>query len=118
MSWQRSSLSTPIESPSRRPDWTLPQSRVVPQTKPRGATESRHKIQAGCSTDTAIAAESAKDAETIAKTPARKSVSPKGIGSGIRMLQYFVNHSGKELSPRRKKELEKAKHLMQARTAK
>jgi hypothetical protein len=59
-----------------------------------------------------------KDAETIAKTLARKGVSPKGIGSGIRMLQYFINRSGKELSPRRKKELEKAKHVMQARTAK
>jgi hypothetical protein len=30
---------------------------------------------------------------------------------------YFINRSGEELSPRRKKELEKAKHLMQARAA-
>jgi len=59
-----------------------------------------------------------KDAETIAKTLASKKVSPKGIGSGIRMLQYFINRSGKSLSARRQKELEKAKHLMQDRATK
>ena len=39
-----------------------------------------------------------KDAQTIAKTMAKRSVSPKGIGSGIRMIQYFINRAGKSLS--------------------
>ena len=39
-----------------------------------------------------------KDAQTIATTMAKKSVSPKGIGSGIRMIQYFINRAGKSLS--------------------
>ena len=39
-----------------------------------------------------------KDAQTIAKTMAKKGVSPKGIGSGIRMIQYFINRAGKNLS--------------------
>jgi len=44
---------------------------------------------------------------------ASKKVSPKGIGSGIRMIQSFINRGGKGLSAARKRELEKAKHLLQ-----
>jgi hypothetical protein len=54
-----------------------------------------------------------KDAETIAKTMASKRVSPKGIGSGIRMVQLFINRAGRTLSPQRRRELEKAKRLLQ-----
>ncbi len=54
-----------------------------------------------------------KDAKTIAKTMASKKVSPKGVGSGIRMIQYFINRAGKGLSPTRKRELEKAKKILQ-----
>ena len=56
-----------------------------------------------------------KDARTIAGALASKKVSPKGIGSGIRMIQFFINRAGKNLSPERKQELEKAKRLLQAR---
>ena len=56
-----------------------------------------------------------KDAQTIARTMAKKSVSPKGIGSGIRMIQYFINRAGKNLSTARKRELEKAKKILQKR---
>ena len=59
-----------------------------------------------------------KDAATIARTMASKKVSPKGIGSGIRMIQFFINRAGKSLSPTRKKELEKAKSILQARLRK
>jgi uncharacterized protein DUF3175 len=54
-----------------------------------------------------------KDAETIARHLASAKVSPKGIGSGIRMIQYFINRSGKKLSFSRKRELEKAKRILQ-----
>jgi hypothetical protein len=54
-----------------------------------------------------------KDAETIARVMAKPEVSPKGTGSAIRMVQYFINRSGKGLSKERKKELEKAKRLLQ-----
>src|SRR5262245_51365812 len=30
-------------------------------------------------------------AQTIARTMSRKDVSPKGLGSAIRMIQYFIN---------------------------
>jgi tRNA(adenine34) deaminase len=59
-----------------------------------------------------------KDAETIAKVMASKKVSPKGIGSGIRMIQFFINRAGKSLSPTRKKELEKAKKILQQKAHK
>lgn len=53
-----------------------------------------------------------KNAKTIAKTMAKKSVSPKGVGSGIRMIQYFINRAGKGLSATRKRELERAKAIL------
>jgi tRNA(adenine34) deaminase len=56
-----------------------------------------------------------KDAETIARIMASKKVSPKGIGSGIRMVQFFINRAGKNLPVEQKEELEKAKRILQAR---
>jgi len=57
----------------------------------------------------------AKDAKTIARVMGSKKVSPKGPGSGVRMIQFFINRAGKNLSSTRKEELEKAKHLLQDR---
>ena len=54
-----------------------------------------------------------KDAQTIASGMASKKVSPRGLGSGIRMIQYFINRAGKNLPASRKRELEKAKKLLQ-----
>ena len=56
-----------------------------------------------------------KDAETIARIMASEQVSPKGIGSGIRMIQFFINRAGKNLPPDRKHELEEAKRILQNR---
>jgi tRNA(adenine34) deaminase len=54
-----------------------------------------------------------KDAHTIAKAMASKKVSPKGISSGIRMIQFFINRAGKNLPPDQKRELERAKRILQ-----
>jgi tRNA(adenine34) deaminase len=56
-----------------------------------------------------------KDARTIARVMASKKVSPKGLGSAVRMVQYFINRGGKNLSATRRRELEKAKGLLQER---
>ena len=56
-----------------------------------------------------------KDAETIARVMATKRVSPKGLGSAIRMVQFFLNRAGSGLPVARKRELERAKALLQAR---
>ncbi|MGH7316913.1 MAG: DUF3175 domain-containing protein [Candidatus Rokuibacteriota bacterium] len=58
-----------------------------------------------------------KDARTIARSLASKRVSPKGIGSGIRMLLFYINRAGRQLSRRRREELEKAKRLLQRQAA-
>lgn len=53
-----------------------------------------------------------KDAPTIARVLATRRVSPKGIGSGYRMLLYFINRGGRGLSRTRRAELERAKRIM------
>lgn len=40
-----------------------------------------------------------KDAKTIVQHMASRKVSPKGTGSGVRMIQYCINRAGKDLSP-------------------
>jgi tRNA(adenine34) deaminase len=59
-----------------------------------------------------------KDAETIARVMASKKVSPKGLGSGARMIQFFINRAGKDLPPGRRRELEKAKRLLREKARK
>src|SRR5437870_7692007 len=56
-----------------------------------------------------------KDAATIARTLASRKVSPKGAGSGMRMLTYFINRGGRGLSRTRRAELERAKRLLAER---
>lgn len=56
-----------------------------------------------------------RSAPEIARSLASKKVSPKGPGSGMRMLTYFINRAGKGLSATRRKELERAKKLLHAR---
>ncbi len=59
-----------------------------------------------------------QSAATIAKSLASKKVSPKGPGSGMRMLTYYINRAGHNLSAERRAELEKAKSLLSKRVAK
>jgi len=56
-----------------------------------------------------------RDAESIARTMASKKVSPKGIGSAIRMIQFFINRAGSGLSRARRRELERAKKILRER---
>ena len=51
-------------------------------------------------------------AHTIAEHLASKKVSPKGPASGMRMLNFYINRAGKNLSAARHKELEHAKELL------
>ena len=48
----------------------------------------------------------------FAKHLASKKVSPKGPASGMRMLTFYINRAGKNLSEERHAELEKAKDLL------
>jgi len=53
-----------------------------------------------------------RNATAIARSLASKKVSPKGPASGMRMLNYFINRGGKNLSASRRAELQKAKKLL------
>ncbi len=59
-----------------------------------------------------------KNAAAIARSLASKKVSPKGPGSGMRMLTYFINRGGRNLTTSRRRELEKAKKLLSQRIEK
>lgn len=56
-----------------------------------------------------------KGAATIARTLASRKVSPKGPGSGMRMLTFYINRAGHNLSPRRRAVLNQAKALLSER---
>jgi Protein of unknown function (DUF3175) len=56
-----------------------------------------------------------KDPQTIARTLATKRVSPKGPGSGMRMLTFYINRAGKNLTKADRARLAKAKELLSAR---
>jgi tRNA(adenine34) deaminase len=53
-----------------------------------------------------------KSPTVIAKSLASKKVSPKGPASGMRMLNFYINRAGKNLSPSRHEALEKAKTIL------
>ncbi|MBS1815565.1 MAG: DUF3175 domain-containing protein [Acidobacteria bacterium] len=56
-----------------------------------------------------------QSAPTIARELASKKVSPKGPGSGMRMLTFYINRAGKNLPESRLKVLQRAKELLHKR---
>jgi len=58
-----------------------------------------------------------KNATTIARSLASKKVLPKGPGSGMRMLTFFINRAGRALSAEGRAEFERAKSLLSKRIA-
>ena len=53
-----------------------------------------------------------KSPAVIAKSLASKKVSPKGPASGMRMLNFYINRAGKNLSASRHAALERAKAIL------
>jgi tRNA(adenine34) deaminase len=84
------------------------------QKKKRAST---HRWSAQVTTDSTHPSEGLfnKSAAVIARALASKKVSPKGAGSGMRMLTFYMNRAGHNLSAARKAELEKAKKLLSER---
>lgn len=84
---------------------------------PRKKTSPKKRWVAGVHTDSTHPPEGlfTKSAATIARTLASKKVSPKGPGSGMRMLTYFINRAGRGLTAARRAELNKAKKLLSRR---
>ncbi len=78
---------------------------------------SRRKWSASVTTNSTHPPEGlfTKRAAVIARTLASKKVSPKGPSSGMRMLTFYINRAGHNLSATRKTELQKAKQLLAER---
>jgi hypothetical protein len=55
-----------------------------------------------------------KQADEIARILSRKEVSPKGLGSAIKMVQLFINRAGKNFEPSRKESLKKRRPFCSA----
>jgi tRNA(adenine34) deaminase len=53
-----------------------------------------------------------KSAKKIAEEMTKKSVSPEGPGQAMRMLNFYQNRAGKNLSPERKHAIEGAKKIV------
>jgi hypothetical protein len=105
---------------------TKTRTKRTPSTKAAtrgGAHRSSHgkrKWSAGVDTESTYPGEGLfkKDAATIARSLASKKVSPKGPASGMRMLTFYVNRAGKNLSQSRLRVLERAKGLLHERVKK
>jgi hypothetical protein len=93
-------------------------------TTTRGAahrnSHGKRKWSAGVDTESTHPQEGLfkKDAATIARRLASKQVSPKGPSSGMRMLTFYVNRAGKNLTESRLRVLERAKALLHQRIEK
>jgi Protein of unknown function (DUF3175) len=81
------------------------------------SSHGRRKWSAGVNTESTYPEQGLfkKDAETIARSLASKRVSPKGPGSGMRMLTFYINRAGKNLSASRRRVLVRAKELLHKR---
>ena len=86
---------------------------------PAGKTRKGRRWSASVTTDSTHppAGLFNKSASVIARTLASKKVSPKGPGSGMRMLTFYINRAGHNLSAARRAELRKAKSLLSQRIA-
>ena len=53
--------------------------------------------------------------EALADSLASKEVSPQGTAAGMRLLEFYISHAAKRLSPSKIRRLEKARKLLAAR---
>jgi tRNA(adenine34) deaminase len=75
---------------------------------------TKKKWSAKVDTDSTHPAEGlfTKSPPAIARALASKKVSPKGPGSGMRVLTFYINRAGKNLPKERHAALEKAKTIL------
>jgi tRNA(Arg) A34 adenosine deaminase TadA len=87
---------------------------AVPQEAPMTTRKTKKKWSAKVTTDSTHPDQGLfnQSASTIAKALASRKVSPKGPASGMRMLNFYINRAGKNLTEGRHAELEKAKTLL------
>jgi tRNA(adenine34) deaminase len=110
---------TTRKAPAREPAKS-PARKSHTKTTTKSITPPSHRWSAKITTDSTHPEHDLfnRNAETIAKSLASKKVSPKGPASGMRMLTFYINRAGKNLSATRHRELEKAKDILSGIIAK
>jgi hypothetical protein len=88
-------------------------------TTKKAAKKTAHKWSAAVTTDSTHPHEGLfnESAQTIADELFSKQVSPKGPSSGMRMLNFYINRAGKNLSEERVGVLEHAKKILSEKIA-
>ena len=91
----------------------------MPAKKSAKSTSTKRRWSAAVKTASTYPPEGlfTKSAATIARALASKEISPKGPSSGMRMLTFYINRAGHNLSATRKAELNKAEKLLSERIA-
>ena len=106
----------PMPATKRRTTKELSTGRSRSSKKPKSSSKPRaaHRWISGVHTESTFPREGLfnKDARTIARDLASQKTSPKGPASGMRMLTYYINRAGRNLSATRKRELERAKQIL------
>ena len=112
--------ATSARTPSGRTSSGRAGTRGASPRRSHGSSHGTRKWSASVNTESTYPQEGLfkKDAATIARSLASKKVSPKGPSSGMRMLTFYVNRAGKNLSKSRLRVLERAKELLHERMAK
>jgi tRNA(adenine34) deaminase len=85
----------------------------------KAAGKTVHKWSASVTTDSTHPHEGLfkEDAQTIADELFSRKVSPKGPASGMRMLNFYINRAGHNLTEERHKVLEDAKQILSEKIA-
>jgi hypothetical protein len=91
--------------------------RKLGRSRSHQSSEGKQKWSAGVATESTHPGAGLfnKSAKVIARDLASKKVSPKGPASGMRMLTFYINRAGRNLSSERLKVLEEAKRLLHDR---
>ena len=107
-------ITMPATKKSKTPSTTRKRTSLKSGTPSSSRSKSAHRWSADVHTESTYPEKGlfTKDASTIARSLASKKTSPKGPASGMRMLNFYINRAGHNLSGSRKKELERAKHIL------
>ncbi len=85
----------------------------------KAAKKTTHKWSSAITTDSTHPEHDLfnQDAQTVADSLYSKKVSPKGPASGMRMLNFYINRAGKNLTDERVATLNHAKQILSKKIA-
>ena len=111
---------TPSKATKKAPAKTSTKKTAAKKTTGTSSTPPSRRWSAKVTTDSTKPGPGLfkKSAKAIADGLAEKKVSPEGPGQAMRMLNFYENRGGKNLSAERKQTLERAKKLLHTKVEK